>query len=136
MDFDDVAVIPVERRGEYGYVQRFVIVSRKTGDILDDCQGFGYKDPDRALRGFRFRCLSDAQKEEIYHKHELMREFLDNHDSLRNRIKDLLYISYRRCLPVSKNQVYQLFVEENVDFYDLPFSFDDFWYSLKKKMEI
>ncbi|OTO02267.1 hypothetical protein [Enterococcus sp. 5B3_DIV0040] len=34
---------------------RFVIVDTQTGEIVDDCQGYGYKSPRRAYAGFGYQ---------------------------------------------------------------------------------
>lgn len=57
---DDVIAVKANNLSKLGD-DRYVIVDKATGEILDDAQGYGYKSPQKAYACFGYKCRSPNQ---------------------------------------------------------------------------
>lgn len=65
---------------------RYCIVSTKTGEILDDAQGYGYKTPQKAYAAFTYKNRDKSKDKEKIEKKKLIKKWMKEHKSFMNLI--------------------------------------------------
>lgn len=65
---------------------RYCIVSTKTGEILDDAQGYGYKTPQKAYAAFTYKKRDKSKDKEKLEKKKLIKKWMKEHKSFMNLI--------------------------------------------------
>ena len=78
------------------YDNRYVMINTRTGEILDDAQGYGYKTIKKAFAAFCYKqhnSKSDAKKKKALQKR--IGKWLDSHRSLSSYLDDCLFRAYK-----------------------------------------
>ena len=60
---------------------RFRIVSTKTGEILDDAQGYGYRTAQKAYAGYAYKTRDKSQDKSKQQKERQIRKWMKEHKS-------------------------------------------------------
>lgn len=78
------------------YDNRYVMIDTRTGEILDDAQGYGYKTIKKAFAAFCYKqhnSKSDAKKKKTLQKR--IGKWLNSHRSLSSYLDDCLFRAYK-----------------------------------------
>lgn len=67
---------------------RYVCVDKKSGDILDDAQGYGYKSPSKAYAAYAYKNRSDESLAREQSRIETIAEYIRGH---RNEYRSLIH---------------------------------------------
>lgn len=71
--------------------KRYVLYDVETGDIVDDAQGYGYKTIDGAYRAYKFKSLTDDEKNERENKIRLVKRWCKNNKSMINLLDEICF---------------------------------------------
>lgn len=63
------------------YDRRFVVVAEKTGNVLDDAQGYGYKSKQKAMTTWSYKNRDKSKDAEKRKKQRMIKAWLKNHRS-------------------------------------------------------
>jgi len=66
------------------YDTRYVIVNQKTGEILDDAQGYGYRTMQKAYAGYGYKTRDKSKDKEKAAKRKHIQKWMKDHKSFVN----------------------------------------------------
>ena len=81
-----------------GNEQRYVIVNKETGEIIDDAQGYGYRTIQGAYKAFKFKNLSSSEKSERNKKINAVKKWCKANKGLVNLLLELDFEIYKGSL--------------------------------------
>lgn len=93
---------------------RYVIVDKDTGEILDDAQGYGFKTAEKAYKCFHYKHRSQEQKD----KEKVILEWIKDHKDFVDGLVDIEFHLLKEGDNLSSKIVADLFKESglNVNF--------------------
>jgi hypothetical protein len=77
---------------------RYIIIDKSTGEILDDAQGYGYKDKQRAIKAMWWKFKNG--KEKVDNNKKLFKEWIkiDDNKRIYKEIEDILLINFKEII--------------------------------------
>lgn len=93
---------------------RYVVVDKDTGEILDDAQDYGFKTAEKAYKCFHYKHRSQEQKD----KEKVILEWITNHKDFVSNLEDVEFYQLKEGGTLSSKIVADLFKESglNVNF--------------------
>ena len=82
-------------RSSNDYQQRYVIIDKETGEILDDANGYGYKSKQKAYAGYGWKnrdTSKDAERAEKKHK---IKQWMKEHKSFMRDLDQFAFEIYK-----------------------------------------
>lgn len=73
------------------YQDRFVIINIDTGEILDDCQGYGYKTKQKAHIGYAYKTRDKSKDEEKAARRREIKSWLKKHKRFTDTIEQFSF---------------------------------------------
>ena len=81
-----------------GKEQRYVIVNKETGEIIDDAQGYGYRTIQGEYKAFKYKNLSSSEKSERNKKINAVKKWCKANKGLVNLLLELDFEIYKGSL--------------------------------------
>lgn len=81
----DYKVVPFEFGDEWTIEERFIVVDPETGEVLDDCNGYGYSTEVSAHRGYSFKLKSKEEQETIKALQKKVKSWWQRHSGVRKQ---------------------------------------------------
>lgn len=93
---------------------RYVVVDKDTGEILDDAQGYGFKTAEKAYKCFHYKHRSQEQKD----KEKVILEWIKDHKDFVDGLVDIEFHLLKEEGTLNSKIVTELFKESglNVNF--------------------
>lgn len=101
-----------------GYDKRYVIVSKETGEVLDDAQGYGYKTPQKAYAAWAYKTRDRSKDAEKEAKRNNIRKWMKEHKGF-VRAMDEYAFEIAKGSWGPNDRFNAKFVKEMLDNYDL-----------------
>jgi hypothetical protein len=73
------------------YSDRFVIINVDTGEILDDCQGYGYKTKQKAHIGYAYKTRDKSKDREKEARRKEIKKWLRTHKGFTNTLDEFAF---------------------------------------------
>lgn len=96
------------------FEDRYVIVDKDTGEILDDAQGYGFRTAEKAYKCYHYKHRSQEQKD----KEKVILEWITNHKDFVSNLEDIEFYLLKEGGTLNSKIVTELFKESglSVDF--------------------
>lgn len=119
--------IGIEKKwGKRKYNQiRYVIIDETTGEIMDDCDGLGYKTAQNAHKGYAYR----HRTPERIQKDKDIKKWLKNNYYVLDDFFSLMYSLENQGQKITSKQVANLFEETNA-LANCPYTFSEIYRNL------
>lgn len=93
---------------------RYVVVDKDTGEILDDAQGYGFKTAEKAYKCFHYKHRSQEQRD----KEKVILEWIKDHKEFVDGLVDIEFYLLKEGGTLNSKIVTELFKESglNVNF--------------------
>ena len=122
------------------YDDRYIILDKHTGEILDDAQGYGYKSPSKAYAAWAYTHRSKEQKKNDAAKKKQITKWLDENPDIVRGLFDLeLDMVKGQTYPfteVNTAFIRQVFKDNNLEVDFTPQEFLKVWKNYNPKIEI
>lgn len=93
-------IIKIESYDQYRPIYmdngRYVIEETKSGKIMDDCQGYGYKTKESAWKGFKYKYKTQEELDkhnEMNRKQEIADKWFSEHPDFLNFFDEMVFIT-------------------------------------------
>ena len=105
---------------------RYVIIDDKSGEILDDAQGYGYRSVEKAYAGYRYQVDDKARKRRNKAQQDV-RAFLKKHKDVGRELDDMAFYAMKDCgESIKVADIRTLFKAKGIDEKQLPFTLTQF----------
>lgn len=85
------------------YDKRFVVVDEETGNVLDDAQGYGYKNKQKAMAAWSYKNRDKSKDAEKRKKQRVIKAWLKEHPVVGDALEEAAWdIVKRNVLPETK----------------------------------
>jgi hypothetical protein len=74
---------------------RWVIIDIETGEVLDDAQGYGYKSPQNAYRGYAYLTRDKSKDAEKKEKEDHIRQWMRSHKGFVRALEEYAFEIYK-----------------------------------------
>ena len=110
------------------YDDRFVVVEKESGKLLDDAQGYGYRSIKKAHAGYGYKNRDKSKDREKKEKKKAVESFIRHNRAFMDNLEDLAFHiakgSYGPEEKLDAKTLNRLFKESG--YTDLPFTAGDF----------
>ena len=87
------------------YEPRYVIVDEKTGKILDDGNGYGYKTVQAAHKGWAYKSKPKEEKDKQNKQHLIIMNWIKENKKVINGLEDLYFYAFKDSVEVTNKNV-------------------------------
>lgn len=106
----------------HGYDRRYVVVDEATGEVLDDAQGYGYKNAQNAHRTHAYKSMSPKKKRQRESAKRRVQRWCGQHPEFVQHFDQAAFYAMKDGQPVTAAHVLAILAEHGLD---LPFPVDD-----------
>ena len=78
-----------------GYDNRYVIVDKKTNQVLDDANGYGYKSKENAHRCWTYKNRSQEDRNKINKKYEAVIKWIDKNKKIIDELDNIAFYAFK-----------------------------------------
>ena len=95
------------------YEPRYVIVDEKTGEILDDANGYGYKTVQAAHKGWTYKSKPKEEKDKQNKQHLIVMNWIKENKKVVNGLEDLYFYAFKDGIEVANKDVEEVIEKHN-----------------------
>ena len=81
------------------YDKRFVVVDEETGNVLDDAQGYGYKNKQKAMAAWSYKNRDKSKDAEKRKKQRVIKAWLKEHPVVGDALEEAAWDIVKRNVP-------------------------------------
>ena len=78
-----------------GYDNRYVIVDKETNQVLDDANGYGYKNKENAHRCWAYKSRSQEDRNKINKKYEAVIKWIDKNKKIIDELDNMAFYAFK-----------------------------------------
>ena len=110
---------------------RYVIVDADTDEVLDDAQGYGYKNAQKAYAAWSYKQKPKKQRAAEANQKKRIKKWFEKNPDIEDSIDQMYLYAYKDNIEVQKSDIEELLRDEGV-LDALPVSLDVFWKYIRK----
>ena len=120
-------VVKSEKLSE-AFDPRFIIIDADTGEIIDDAQGYGYKNAQKAHNAYHYKTKPKKKKHQAQQQKQKVHTFCKKNKSFIRLLETLIFEAYKEGRQSEINlQFYKdMFKEHGFEEDQLPFTIKEF----------
>lgn len=114
--------------------RRYIVISKETGEVLDDAQGYGYKSKPKAYAAWAWKNRTQEQVETNKQVTKAIEKWTKANKSVVTDLENALFYALkdREEFKLTVKNITKFFQEQGINVESLPFSVKDFIKWFKK----
>lgn len=108
--------------------RRYIVISKETGEVLDDAQGYGYKSKPKAYAAWAWKNRTQEQVESNKQVAKAIEKWTKANKSVVTDLENALFYALkdREEFKLTVKNITKFFQEQGINVESLPFSVKDF----------
>lgn len=97
------------------YKNKFIVIDKETGRILDDAQGYGYKTVKNAYACFAYKNMNKEQKKEYEKRKQEIAVWIKTHSEFMNELEYEMFDALKNNEQFTEKDIQQMLIRDGYD---------------------